>query len=184
MTGKMVLTGRQVADHPGVVIAVTVVAGLYLILLLSMTSRHYNMPDFSQDYVYAFVMRSGQNPYTTDLTSVASRLNLNIGWKQAGYTPTFILCFEPLTLISPALAWWIWTALNLAFLLTSLFLLLRNHFWLMPGLLLVALAVIYAPVANHFHFGQTQILILLLLTLAMGWLRERRDTAAGVVLAI
>jgi Glycosyltransferase family 87 len=175
---------KQALNCPGVVVTVTVMAGLYLIVLLAMTSRHYDKPDFSQDYVYAFAMRGGQNPYSSDLTSVASRLHLTIVWKRATYTPTFILCIEPLTLVSPSAAWWIWTALNVAFLLAALLMLLRDHFDLMHGLLLTVITILYAPLVSHFHFGQTQILILLLLTLAMRWLRKRRDVAAGAALAM
>ena len=128
-------------------------------------------------------MRTGQNPYTTDLTSLATSLHLTLLWKRAAYTPTFILCFEPLTRLSPLTAYWIWTGINVTLLMCVLWLLLRDLDWL-DGLLLASLAIFYAPFTWHFQNEQAQILILLLLVLAMRWLRTGREAPAGIAVAV
>ena len=180
-------TTSRTISHPagwsGFVMAVSLIAGLYFVALLLLTSRHYAWPDFSQDYVYALSMRRGENPYLKDLTPLATSLHLRIDWKRAGYTPTFILCFEPITLLSPLAGWWIWTAMNVVFLAAVLLLLLRKRFDLTSGLLFASVAIFYTPLASLFHFGQTGIQMLLLITLTMHWLRNGRDAAAGIALA-
>jgi Glycosyltransferase family 87 len=169
--------------RPGCVLGVSTISVLYSAALLLSVQRHFNQPDFSQYYVYAYAMRKGLNPYIVDLTPLAQTLHLSLGWTRAAYSPTFILCFEPLTLLSPFAAYWTWTAINVAFFSLALFLLL-DEFDLSGGLLLAALAIFYAPVTSHFHFAQTQILVLLLLTLAMRAVKNGHDAVAGATLAL
>jgi hypothetical protein len=170
--------------RPRVVLGISALAAVYLIVLIVRVQRRSNQADFSQYYVYALAMRSGQNPYTVDLTSLAASQGLNIVWKHATYTPTFILCFEPLTLISPRAAYWTWTVISLACLGAALFLLLNQECDLPSALLLAAAAVLYEPLASHFHFAQVQLTILLLLTLVMRSLRRGHEAAAGLALAV
>ena len=170
--------------RPRVVLGISVLAAMYLVVLVARGQRRSDQTDFSQYYVYALAMRSGQNAYTVDLTSLAARQSLSIGWKHATYPPTFILCFEPLTLMSPRAAYWTWTVISLASLGAALFLLLNQECDLPSALLLAAAAVIYEPLASHFHFAQAQLTILLLLTLAMRSLRRGHEAAAGLTLAV
>ena len=168
-----------------VVLGISALAAVYLIVLIVRVQRRSDQAKtLSEYYVYALAMRSGQNPYTVDLTSLAASQGLNIVWKHATYTPTFILCFEPLTLMSPRAAYWTWTVISLACLGAALFLLLNQECDLPSALLLAAAAVLYEPLASHFHFAQVQLTILLLLTLVMRSLRRGHEAAAGLALAV
>ena len=155
-----------------------------LVFLRDLPARA-NQIDFSHYYVSALAMRQGIDPYTTDLKPLASSLRLDIAEMNHGtYPPTFILCFEPLTLLSPLSAYWLWIALNVGFFATVLYLLLDG----LPGdtelrLALAGLAIFYTPITDNFFYAQTQILILLLLVLFVRWLRSGRHVLAGFVLA-
>ena len=145
-----------------------------------------NQIDFSHYYVSALAMRHGIDPYTTDLKPLATSLRLDVGEMNIGtYPPTFILCFEPLTWLSPLPAYWLWIAMNIVFLATALYLLLDR----LPKdtdlrLALLGLAILYAPITYNFYYAQTQILILLLLILFMRWLGSGRHALAGFMLAL
>jgi hypothetical protein len=145
-----------------------------------------NQIDFSRYYVSALATRQGIDPYTTDLKLLATSLGLDVGEMDIGtYPPSFILCFEPLTWLSPLPAYWLWIAMNMVFLATALYLLLDG----LPRdtdlrLALLGLAILYAPITYNFYYAQTQILILLLLILCMRWLGSGRHALAGLILAL
>ena len=75
---------------------------LHLAVVCWKLPARVDRPDFSHYYASALAARKGLNPYTLDLKAYAARLGLHVGNNiRATYTPTFILCFEPLTLLSP-----------------------------------------------------------------------------------
>ena len=161
------------------------VALVYACEFLWTFSYRVSQIDFSHYYVSAVAMRAGIDPYTTDLTPIATSFGLDLEeMKAATYPPTFVLCFEPLTLLPPVPAYWAWTAMNVAFLAIALYLLLDG---LPPDndlrLALAGLAILYAPVTDNFFFAQTQILILLLLVLFMRWMKSGQYALAGLALA-
>lgn len=107
------------------------------------------------------------------------------------YPPLLALIFYPLT--SYQLAWWAWAAFSLACWAASLWLLirelLRNEF----GRLLrqslwwpvfLAALINFPPVLVHMTWGQLQLPLLLLLTLAWLGLRRARPVAAGVLIGL
>ena len=175
-----------VLTRPWCVFAVSATSAVYLVALLLSTQRHFTSSDFSIYYVWGLAMRKGLDVYTTDLSSVAAGVGLDMGhWtKAARYPPTFILCFEPLSLLSPTGAWWTWATLNVTLLAVGLLLLLSDGFDIASGLVLGALAILYAPLTNHFHYAQAQILILTLLILAIHSIRRGREVVAGFSLAL
>lgn len=174
-----------VLTRPWCVFALSATSVVYLAILLLSTERHFTSSDFSIYYVWGLAMRKGLNVYTTDLRSVAAGVGLDIGhWIKARYPPTFILCFEPLTFLSPKRAWWTWITLNVVLLFVGLLLLLSDGLDLASGLVLGALALLYAPLTDHFHYGQAQILILMLLILAVHSLRSGREVVAGFSVAL
>jgi hypothetical protein len=141
--------------------------------------------DFSHYYVSALAMRQGIDPYFTDLKPLAVSLGLDVAEMTIGtYPPTFILCFEPLTLLSPLSAYWLWMGLNVLSLAIALYLLFDSF----PKdtelrLAFTGLALLYAPVSENFFYAQTQILILLLLILFARALKSGHDALAGSLLA-
>lgn len=171
--------------RPRSVLALSVTSAVYIAALLLSTQRHFRSSDFAIYYVWALGMRKGLDVYTTDLSSLAAGVGLDMGhWTKANYPPTFILCFEPLSLLSPREAWWTWATLNIALLSVGLSLLLSDGFDFASGLVLGTLAILYAPLLDHFHYGQAQILILMLLILALHSIRRGREVVAGVSLAL
>jgi hypothetical protein len=142
--------------------------------------------DFVNYYDSALALRHGIDPYITNLTSVGDKLGLEtVGMIYASETPTFLLCFEPLTHFSPATAYGIWTALNAACLLIAIYLLLVHR----PGLasdtawLLGGLSLAFHPVGYCFVWAQSGVLVLTLMVLALRELEAGRNATAGLIIA-
>jgi hypothetical protein len=161
-----------------------------LIALASIAARlpaRSNQNDFSHYYTSALLLREGVNPYRADLTARASALGLNVGDNvRATYPPTFLLCFTPLTLMSPAHAYWTWIALNVVAMAGALAMLLgpRSHLDVATALSLAGFAVLFPAFADNFGYAQSHAIVLLLLVLAMRSLERGMDRAAGAALAI
>jgi hypothetical protein len=77
---------------------------------------------------------------------------------RAGYPPTFLLCFEPLTLLSPVTAYWVWFDFNCVAIAAALMLLLRDEDRLdvRTASCLCALAMPYTPIRENFRYAQTR----------------------------
>ena len=174
------------ASHKSVALVFGVAAVLYCAALgIRLHTRWYEL-DFSAYYFWAYALRSGLDPYATDLAPLATRLGLATGAStHADYPPTFILCFAPLTLMSPHAAYWVWTGLNLVLLLAAVWVLFKGFGFGACGFVaLAAMAILYEPVSENFFWGQAQIVLLLLLVLNFRWARAGKDAGAGLALAM
>jgi len=143
--------------------------------------------DFACYYTWAYAMGHGVNPYTNDLRDTALKVGTAMDKQdRADYPPTFILCFEPLTLLSFDTAYWIWTGLNLAALLLSLLLLLGVDSGLTASavLALTALALFYRPIGGNLNMGQPHAILLAMMVAASVCFRRRKDLAGGSILAV
>lgn len=142
--------------------------------------------DFSHYYASALALRQGLDPYTTSLKPIAKQFGLHLGAiDRATYPPTFLLLFEPLTFFSPHAAYWTWFAANLCFLAIALFSLLgpASGLDLADSLALAAWALLYPPLATHFFYAQSQLLILVLLVAMERSLAAGRPVLGGLALA-
>jgi hypothetical protein len=138
--------------------------------------------DFSVRYVASLSLRRGFNPYLTDLSPLAAEQSLHIGTLiRDDQTPTFLMCFEPLTLLSPTTAYWVWIGINLAAFATAFYVLLISFSRCIPSLALLigAFAVSYPPFREHMVFAQSQGLMLCLVALSMLAARRSHDNIAG-----
>ena len=170
-----------------------ILALLWLGALAKFIRAFANLPpavgrlDFTNYYDSALAMRRGLDPYTINLTSIGDRLGLQTGpLIHASETPTFLLCLEPLTRLTPDTAFWLWTGLNLAMLAVAMYLLLAKRRGIASDTawLLAALILAFHPVAWNFFWGQSAVMVLFLLVLAMRAMESDRDAAAGLLIAI
>jgi hypothetical protein len=130
-------------------------------------------------------LRAGLPLYPADLTfSDGSR-------EHYIYPPLLALMFYPLT--SYQLAWWAWAAFSLICWVASLWLLirelLRSEFGRQLRQLIwwpvfLAALINFPPVLAHMTWGQLQLPLLLLLTLAWLCLRRERPATAGVLIGL
>ena len=149
-------------------------------------SDQWHRRDFSNYYESAWALRHGIDPYSTNLTAVGARVGLETNWLlHASETPSFLLCFEPLTRLRPRVAFWIWIAINFSALAIAMYLLLANRrglsgrtAWLLAGLILMS-----APVSLNFYWGQSQLIVLALMAAAMRAMERERDGTAGLLIA-
>jgi hypothetical protein len=143
--------------------------------------------DFAVYYFSALEMRLGINPYTTNFAQTARARGFDIhAIARSTDPPTFVVLFEPLTYLPPRSAYWFWQAINFACLAASVLLLIgsRTDLHAVPALTLVALIVLYPPIASHFWFGQSKFPLLLLFVLMMRALKCGRDAITGSALAL
>ena len=171
------------ANKPVVLAVIWLGAVLHLAGVFAKLPQRATQTDFSVYYTSAIILREGGNPYTTDIAPVARRLGLDVGpLVRDDSMPFFLLCFEPLSRFSPKTAYWVWFGVNCAALALAMILLLQGvgRAWL----LLAPLMLLYQPLAEHFAYARTEILILLMLVLMLRWLQEGRDARAGLILAL
>lgn len=151
------------------------------------TARGFERADFSSYYIWAYAARHNLNPYTVDFEPIAASLHLRTeGMDHADYPPTFILMFEPLTLLSARTAYHVWIGLNAGALVLGLMLLLGGDSRLdfRIKIALAALAILFYPVRIHFNWAQTQLVLLLMLVAVERLLERSRDKVAGFILAL
>lgn len=145
--------------------------------------------DFALYYFAAVEMRQGVNPYTTDITRTAQASGLNIHAISHSNEPPAFLVFlmEPLCHLPIRTAYWIWQGANLLCFVIAMRLLLGPAAGSAPPwrtLTLAALATLYPAVISVFWFGQSKLVALVLLVLAMRLIERRRPRLAGFTLAL
>lgn len=143
--------------------------------------------DFALYYFAALELRDGVNPYTTDLTGAAHASGLKIhAISHSNEPPTFLaILIRPLTYLPIRTAYVIWQATNAACFVVAMVALLGPGTGLAPrhAMTLAALAALYPGVAAVFWFGQSKLIALAFLVIAMRLIEKRRPLSAGLTLA-
>jgi Glycosyltransferase family 87 len=143
--------------------------------------------DFNHYYTAALSLRRGSNPYVTSFEALGRSLGLSLSdLNTENQPPTLLLCFEPLTRLSPYTAYWIWVSITLASLIIAVCLLVGGETSLgtRQAYLFGALLFLYPPVYEHFYFANMQIAITLMIVAAMYCMGRGADRAAGLWLAL
>ncbi|MEA2680215.1 MAG: alpha,2-mannosyltransferase, partial [Candidatus Binataceae bacterium] len=185
---RSAITGAGLAfglTRPSVLLFLSIGVVMHIGIAVAQAAARLRLWDFSHYYVSALAMRTGVNPYTTDLRPLGRQLGLE-GIARATDTPFFLLCFAPLTWLRPATAYWIWFAINAVALAVAMSLIVRAASRLDRRQLisLCAIILLYPPLSNHIFFAQTQIIILLLLVTAMRSIEAKHDRTAGLAIAV
>jgi len=143
--------------------------------------------DFNHFYTATLALRRGSNPYITSFEKLGRSLGLELsGFNTENQPPTLLLCFEPLTRLSPHAAYWVWVCISLASLVIAVCLLVAGETSLdtRQALLFGAFLFLYPAVYEHFVFANMQIAIVLLIVIAMYWMGRGMDGWAGFPLAL
>ena len=159
----------------------------YLVRVFYLLHGREHYEDFAVYYLSALELRADIDPYATSFVPLEKRLGMNTHSIERGtHPPTFLILFEPLTELPLRTSYWTWTGLNFVALAAALVMLLgrRSLLPLETTLVVAALALLYAPVFLHFWFGQSNILILLMLVLMMRWMEPGNAAGAGLLLAL
>ena len=163
----------------------SIMAVAYAARILMLARENVDRPDFSHYYTSSYMLRRGIDPYAVDMEPTARELGLELpDLRRATNPPALVLLLEPLTLFRPHLAYWIWFAINVGFLAAFIVLaIIETGVSARIAWGLVCLTLMYSPVAIHFRYAQAQIMILAVLMLALRFLRQERDWAAGAMIA-
>ncbi len=132
-------------------------------------------PDFATQYNVPKLIISGVNPYIGGSGLYTSQV----------YPPSVFFIFLPFSFFSLIQASYIYTVLSLIFLVTSLYVLSRTFelkFFGTFNLLLMSLVFISFPTKFTLGMGQTNMMLLLLLTLFIWFAKLRKDFIAGLFL--
>ena len=154
---------------------------------LAKSLQYENFPcDFCSFYSSDLALRAGLDPYTADLPAIEHTLGTQSRIPHATEPPTQLMLFEPFIHLSLSSGYWVWTALNALALAASLGLLLgpRSRLNHRTVWMLVALAILYAPVSRHFVCSQNKFFTLLTLVLMMRCMEDGYDGIAGLLLAL
>ena len=168
--------------RPSGYLVVAVSATIFLVLIyLPFLIRHLNTRknDFSAVYLWSAAARMGLNPYADNLTPLEAQFSLDPNGNQlANYPPSLIVAFEPITLLPPTIAYWVWFGFSAFALIAALTLILGR------GVLLFApVVLLYEPLTDHFLWAQSYTLVMLLIAISIRAMANGRDTVAGVSLA-
>lgn len=149
---------------------------LALILFLKpLISSYY--PDFSSYYYGARTVLHGGNPYLGGKNFFGPFL----------YPPSALLFFLPFTFFPFFLAEKIFTVFSLLCFFSALFLLFKLcklPFYSRTGLVLTTLALLYFPEKFTLGMGQVNNVIFLLLVCFVYWYTQKKQTRAGMFLAL
>src|SRR3984893_3281601 len=112
-------TSVQATPGPSLLLRAAVLVPLWAAVAIGVVIMIAALPgradkwDYSIYYSSALALRQGMNPYTTDLTPLAHSLGFELDKiNHATDPPTFVMCFVPLTLLSPRAGFYVWTAIN------------------------------------------------------------------------
>ena len=139
--------------------------------------------DFSDFYTWAYAARVGLNPYSHDaVIPLAHRLGVEA--MPANYPPPFILALEPLSLVPPLQAFWIWHGVNFCLLLITVWLLVADLHPSQKRIAFASAALLYGPVTDALFWGQVEPFLLLMLVIALRQSAARRDIASGIAVGL
>lgn len=176
----------KVIVRPEVLLISYIAVIVHAWILRSKMQVHWHDMDFSMYYTSALALRQGLNPYTTNIIPMAARLGLHItAVPHANDPPTFLLCFEPLTLLPAQPAYWVWISCNVIALVLSLSALvagrgISKH----SKLAIIALVLLYPPVASNFLVANSKLPLLLCFALMMRSLEAGSEIVAGFCVAV
>ena len=159
---------------------------IHAFILFGKMHRGWHGMDFSLYYTSALALRHGLNPYEIDVMRLADSINLNITATLHGNDPpTFLLCFEPLTLLSPYRAYRIWTAFNCIALALVLFLLIRGRGMSKFTILaIIGFILLYPPIAINLTVANLKVTLLLCLVSTLTCMDHGYEIGAGLSLAM
>lgn len=155
---------------------------------------HMYGDDFNSFYICSLFLRKGRNPYILPLLQQAKILNYKIDTDPQQFqhsTPFTLLFFIPLTYLKYETAYWIWTYLNIIFLLLSIYFLFKLQgvnlvdLYKRPIFTVVCLGLIamFPPLSAHFRTAQLQILLLLLLTVGFYFYQIEKPFLCGLFIS-
>jgi hypothetical protein len=142
--------------------------------------------DFAHYYTYTAMVSRGENPLDSQVVErMDAELAIRRAIAPANYPPLFYVLMQPWTLLSFRSAAVAWFVVNQACLLSSLALILRAVPSAPPVRVAAVLFVVlnYQPLIENLALGQSNIVLLLLVTLAWWGLRTHRSWVAAVAVA-
>jgi hypothetical protein len=160
--------------------------GVFLLAHDAFRNRHrYKEVCMIEFYQWSAELRGGGDPW-----NLAPSYKPPAGVVHRGdcnYPPVFLRAFEPLTVMSPVAAYWVWQAILILSLLGATAIIVRE---LEPGAGIHSYAIVLGGVMLlpevHGSLYESEATLLLLLLLVAAWISDRRDRSwiAGLMLAL
>jgi len=164
------------------------IAGTFTAIRTLYNNRlRYRETDFYEYYTWSWQLRLGVDPWLPQASALAPPNPFNKPVASCNYTPPFTVLFEPLTLLKPQAAYWVWQTLQMACLFGALWLLMRE---LRPppqsGATMAAIGAVLLFPHSHWALYEAQPTFLLLLLIVASWRFDRHQLPfwAGLMLAL
>lgn len=179
------MTAKSPATRPGWrAWALLLAAAAYLFALYYLAIvPHQRETDLGRLYVWGYAARHGLDPYRLRALQPIAKL-LHLEAILNNYPPLDLIVFEPLSQLPVSTAFWIWSATDLALLLTGLAIVIRSAGERGSPVALLALALLYGPVADTLYWGNSDVVVLVLLALSFQAIRSSSDLTCGISLAL
>jgi hypothetical protein len=139
--------------------------------------------DFGSYYVWGFAARHGLDPYGSSVLPPIIKV-LQVDAVPANYPPLVLLAFEPLSLLPVRTAFWIWSGTNFALLLTSIAIMIRYAGERGSPVAILALALLYGPITDELYWGESDLVVMLLIAISLRAIRRSSDMTCGMSLAL
>lgn len=149
--------------------------------------QRYGEEGFLDYYTWSSRLRLGVDPWLPQASTLAPPNPFHKRVESCNYTPAFTILFEPLTLLKPRAAYWVWQAVQIASLFGALFLLIRE---VRPpggagsGLALLGAVLLFPQSHAALYEAQPTFLLLLLVLASWSFRRHQRPFRAGLMLAL
>ena len=140
----------------------------------------------SEFYDWSAELRAGGDPWSSGDVSYRPPAGV-IHRGECNYPPLFLRAFEPLTLMPPVTAYWVWQSILIASLMVATLLMMRElgpPAGVAPYALALGAALMLPEVYGALYESEPTLLLLALLVAA--WICDRRERswAAGLMLAL
>jgi len=157
-------------------------AYLFALYYFEVSSKERQI-DFGSYYVWGFAARHGLDPYRSSVLPPIMNA-LQVDAVPANYPPLVLLVFEPLSLLPVRTAFWIWCGTNFALLLTGLAIMIRCAGKRGSPVAILALALLYGPISDELYWGESDLVVMLLIALSLRAIRRSSDATCGISLAL
>jgi hypothetical protein len=185
MESRLMARLARIGNNRLIDVGVTLVALISLVhIALTLPARAHTL-DFSHYYVSGRLVLEGKSPYTTSLSPLYARYGFSNSEHihTEGNPPPLLLLLTPLALLEPRCAFGVWVALEIAC-LAGLLALTGRDLSARGRLFLCAATLSAVPVYWHFGYSQVQLLVGVLLLVAYRRLRAGQSTAATVAITV
>ncbi len=179
---------ENIINHRDFILFALIVLFIIYLALFLLSDISKNKSDFANYYTASSMFVDGK-----DLSNIYDNRHLkrhaniygieNTIVSYVPHTPPTLILYAPVTLLKPDNAKYLWSVLNLLFLIGSIYLFHRTYNIRFHIVLILGLSFV-TPVFNNFLLGQAYLFILFMVSLGLFLWHKNRHLAAGIIIGL